>query len=85
MIGLETTMMGADNLGQFDELPRVSRANREQMKNEASFETFEAAVATGTGELEEYEDEFFGDSYDYQLVAVSDARAEGIMPIGFSE
>jgi hypothetical protein len=85
MIGLETTMMGNDDLGHFDKLKKISPDHREKLKNQASFKTFEAAADTGTNRLDDdakhFDDE---DDLDYQLIDLSEAREEGIMPLGYS-
>lgn len=82
-IGVETTMMGNDDLGEFDELTNISRKKRELLRNQKSFATFEAAVGTGTQALEEAWEKFDGDDFDYTLVDVAEARRQGILPIGY--
>lgn len=85
MIGLETTMMGNDNLGDFDDLKKISRKHREGLKNQASFKTFEAAVNTGTERLDHdakrFDDE---DEIEYQLIDLAEARSQGIEPLGYT-
>jgi hypothetical protein len=84
MIGIETTMMGQDNLKEFDELGDVSKKRREKLKNQASFKTFEAAVDGATQDLDENMKKFEDpDETDYQLVNIAEARSEGIMPLGY--
>ncbi|MGH8048368.1 MAG: hypothetical protein ACREKL_14085 [Chthoniobacterales bacterium] len=83
MVGIETTMMGQDNLGEFDGLADMSKKQREKLKNQASFKTFEAAVDTATQDLDDHAEDFEDeDNADYQLVNISEARAEGIKPLG---
>jgi hypothetical protein len=86
MVGIETTMMGNDDLGHFDKLRKISAGEREKLKNQASFKTFEAAVDTGTAALDEdakhFDDE---DDSDYQLIDLAEARSEGIMPLGYEK
>jgi hypothetical protein len=84
MIGVETTMMGDDNLASFNALKKIPASKREELKNQTSFSTFEAAVDIGTKNLEDHADDFKGDDSDYQLVDIAAARSEGIMPIGYS-
>lgn len=84
MIGIETTMMGADDLDEFDSLKDISKKNREKLKNQKSYKTFEAAVDTATQDLEDHADDFDDEeNLDYQLVDISEARREGIMPLGY--
>lgn len=84
MIGLETTMMGNDDLGHFDKLGKISPDHRDKLKNQASFKTFEAAADVGTNRLDDdakhFDDE---DDLDYQLIDLAEARDEGIMPLGY--
>jgi hypothetical protein len=85
MIGLETTMMGNDDLGHFDKLKKISDDRRETLKNQASFKTFEAAVDVGTQALEDDAKHFDDENdLDYQLIDLAEARSEGIMPIGYT-
>jgi hypothetical protein len=85
MIGIETTMMGSDNLGEFDELSDISKKKREKLKNQASFKTFQAAVDVATKDLEDHADDFDDeDNTDYQLVDIAEARSDGIMPLAFT-
>ncbi len=85
MIGIETTMMGNDDLGHFDKLKKISDERRNELKNQASFKTFEAAVDVGTQALEDdakhFEDE---EDLDYQLIDLAAAREDYIMPIGYT-
>jgi hypothetical protein len=85
MIGLETTMMGNDDLGHFDKLEEISDDRRETLKNQRSFKTFEAAVDVGTQALDEDAKHFDDENdIDYQLIDLAEARSEGIMPIGYT-
>jgi hypothetical protein len=86
MIGIETTMMGQDSLKDFDELGDVSKKQREKLKNQASFKTFEAAVDAATQDLDDNQKKFDDeDETDYQLIDIAEARSEGIMPLGYTE
>ncbi len=84
-VGVETTMMGEDDLAKFDEPAGLSKKKRETLKNQASFRIFEEAVDEGTRELEKHQKKFEGDDTDYLLIDVAEARREGIMPIGYSQ
>jgi len=84
MVGIETTMMGNDDLGHFDKLKKISGGEREKLKNQTSFKTFEAAVDTGTQALEDDAEHFDDeDDSDYQLIDLAEARSQGIMPLGY--
>jgi hypothetical protein len=86
MVGIETTLMGEDDLGKFDALSDISKKRREKLKNEASFKTFQAAVDEATQELDDHMDDFDNDDDpDYQIVDIAEARSEGIMPIGYGQ
>lgn len=83
MIGLETTLMGETDLGKFDRRSKAS-PKREQMKNQASWRAFEAAVDAGTEELQKNKQRFGSEEADdaeYQIISVSEARQAGILPL----
>jgi hypothetical protein len=84
MVGIETTMMGAGDLEDV-EVGAFSEETREKFREVDSFNTFEAALLTGTADLEEHEEDFEDEeNLDYQLVDISAARSEGIMPLAYS-
>lgn len=81
IVGLETTMLGQDNLkpvAALDKLPAKVR----QKEFEKSFQTFANAIETGTEALEKHADAFEnGEDPDTQMISVAEARELGIMPI----
>jgi hypothetical protein len=53
-----------------------------QKEFQASFDTFQTALGTGSGCLEEHADDMLsGDDPDTQLISIKEARDFGIMPI----
>jgi hypothetical protein len=81
LIGLETTMLGQDNLKPLKDLPKLP-AKLKQKELNASFKTFEAAIDAGLESLEEHSEAFdSGDDPDVQLISIEDARDLGIMPL----
>lgn len=83
LIGLETTMMGATDLEEVDakRLRSFLKFDPEEKKNEESWNTFEAAVDSGTSTLKENKKKFAGDDPDYQIIDLAAARSLGILPI----
>jgi hypothetical protein len=84
MIGIETTMLGDKNPSGQGYLNLISKSKRDALKADPSFQTFEAAVKSATGELDKHEKDF-GDADDpeYQIIDIAEARSQGIMPIAF--
>lgn len=81
LVGLETTMLGQDNLKPLKELPKLP-AKLKQKEHNASFKTFEAAIEAGNESLDEHSEAFdAGDDPDVQLISIEDARDLGIMPL----
>lgn len=81
IIGLETTMLGQDNLKPVKELPKLP-VKLKQKEFRSSLKTFESALEAGSETLEEHADEFeSGDAPDVQLISVAEARELGIMPL----
>ena len=81
LIGLETTMLGQDNLKPLKDLPKLP-AKLKQKELNASFKTFEAAIDAGLESLEEHMEAFdAGDDPNVQLISIEDARDLGIMPL----
>ena len=84
-VGLETTMMGQDNLKPIEELKKLPAKAREKLANKeqaASLQTFSNALEVGSGDLEENADNFAEDGDpNYVFVSIKDARELGIMPI----
>lgn len=81
IIGLETTMLGNNELKPVSEIPNLPQ--KVKMKEfQASYKTFSNAVQTGNASLEENMDAFLDeDEPDTQLISISEARELGIMPI----
>lgn len=83
--GLETTMMGQDDLKDFDKVKGIADDMRAEHKQDASWQTFEAAIDAGTDDLNKNARKFeAGKESDYQLISIAVARKIGIMPISFS-
>ena len=84
-VGLETTMMGADNLKPIEELKKLPAKAREKQaskEQQASLQTFSNALEVGSGDLEKNADNFAEDGDpNYVFVSIKDARELGIMPI----
>lgn len=80
-IGLETTMLGENELNPVKDIPNLSQ--KAKLKEfQASYKTFSNAVKTGNAALKEHAEEFESEEDpNIQLISVSDARELGIMPI----
>jgi len=80
-IGLETTMLGDDDLGPVSEIANLPQ--KVKIKEfQASYKTFSNAVKTGNAALKENAEAFeTEEDPEYQLISISDARELGIMPI----
>lgn len=94
MIGLETTMLGQDNLKSIDDLKNLqlkAGGKKVDMKNfdslvakEAgvSMKTFLNAIETGNANLEEHAEAFEdGSDPNTQLISIAEWRSHGIMPL----
>ncbi len=84
VLGLETTMLGADNLKPLSELKKLPgkiKGKVAQKEGEASATTFGNALEVASDVLSEHSDEFNEDGSDYSIIPISDAREFGIMPI----
>jgi hypothetical protein len=94
IIGLETTMLGQDNLKSIDELNSIkTKTGDEKMDAKkfkslvtqeagASMKTFLNAIDTGNASLQEHA-EAFAEATDpnIQLISISEWRGHGIMPL----
>lgn len=81
--GLETTMLG-DLTAKPDGKGRLIPATlNAQFRGRASWQSFAAALESGTADLKENQDKFDGDDPDYQIVSISVARALGILPLAY--
>lgn len=82
LFGLETTMLGSDNLKPIVELPKLP----EKLKKKefaASHATFVSALETGKNQISEHLEAFKSDlDPNKQLISISEARTMGVMPLG---
>lgn len=81
LVGLETTMLGNNNLKAVKDLPDMPEELK-QKEFKASYETFISAISTGNEAIEENSEAFESEEDpDIQLISISDAREIGITPI----
>ncbi len=88
VLGLETTMLGADNLkplAELKKLPGKIQGKVAQKEGEASATTFGNALEVASDVLSEHSEEFDEEGSDYSIIPISDARELGIMPIASGE
>ncbi|MCE9518124.1 MAG: hypothetical protein K8R87_00925 [Verrucomicrobia bacterium] len=88
VIGLETTMMGSNDLKPLSELKKIPAKQRDQLakkESQASSGTFGNALEVASTVFSEHGDDFAEEGSDYQVIPIADAREFGIMPIGFSK
>jgi hypothetical protein len=84
--GLETTMMGVDSLKDYDHAKGISKKKAEKLKNDASWDTFSAAIEVGTQDLIDNAENFESDDQpEYMIIPVQPAREMGVMPIAYLE
>ena len=82
MYGLETTMLGSDNLKPVLDLPKLPSKLR-QKEFAASHATFISALEAGKNQITEHSEAFdSNDDPDTQLISISAAREMGVMPLG---
>ena len=82
IFGLETTMLGSDNLKPVIELPKLP-SKLKQKEFAASHATFVSALEVGKSQITEHSEAFkSNDDPDTQLISISAARAMGVMPLG---
>ncbi len=82
LFGLETTMLGSDNLKPVVELPKLP-SKLKQKEFAASHATFVSALEAGKNQITEHAEAFKSDDDpDRQLISISEARAMGVMPLG---
>lgn len=80
-VGLETTMLGNDNLKPVDKLPDMP-AKAKEKEFQQSLQTFSNAMETGIASLEKHAEAFdSGEDPNIQMISVAEARELGIMPI----
>jgi hypothetical protein len=81
MIGLETTMLGNDNLKKTGDLSKLSEKAKAK-EFAASAKTFLNAMETGMASLQKHEEAFgSGEDPAIQLISISESREMGIRPI----
>lgn len=81
LLGLETTLLGQDNLQPVTKLASMPAKMLKKEFN-ASFATFSNAIDVGNATLEENAEEIdSGESPETQIISISEARELGIMPI----
>ena len=88
VIGLETTMLGANDLKPLSELkklPSKTRGKMAQKEGEASVATFANALEVASSVFSEHGAEFGEEGSDYRIISIADARDFGIMPIASSK
>lgn len=94
LIGLETTLLGSDDLKSVQELKKLAdkaedgKIDLRKFKamvaeeGEASMKTFLNAMETGIASLDEHAEAFdSGEDPDTQIISIRDAREFGIMPL----
>jgi hypothetical protein len=82
LFGLETTMLGSDNLKPVAELPKLP-SKLKQKEFAASHASFVSALEAGKNQITEHAEAFkSNDDPDRQLISISEARAMGVMPLG---
>ena len=82
LFGLETTMLGSDNLKPVVELPKLP-SKLKQKEFAASHATFVAALESGKNTIAENEEGFkSNDDPDTQFISITKARKMGVMPLG---
>jgi hypothetical protein len=85
MLGLETTMLGNDDLEPVEDLPNLPEKKLIE-GFEASYLTFSNAIEAGNAELEEHAEAFdSGSDPAIQLISIEEAREQGIAPIAFEK
>jgi hypothetical protein len=84
-IGIETTLMGEQNLAKIDRKKFPSFEKLDENMQEAAWNSFEGAVSVGTDRLEQDAEMFESDDMNYQIIDVAEARRIGILPISFRE
>jgi hypothetical protein len=81
LVGLETTMLGNDNLKPMKDLPKMPEKMLEK-EFKASFDTFQTALGVGIESIAEHADVMVSnEDPDTQLISIEAAREFGVMPI----
>lgn len=84
MIGLETTLLGSNNLKPLADLKKLPAKTKKKLaaaEGKASAETFFNAIGTAAEVFDEHGEEFDLVESPYQIIPIADARDFGIMPI----
>lgn len=81
--GLETTMIGDLTAKPDGKARLIPAALNTQFRNRASWQSFAAAIESGSADLLKEKDKFEGDDPDYQIVSVTAARQLGILPLAY--
>jgi hypothetical protein len=81
IIGLETTMLGQNDLKPVKDLPKLP-TNLKKKEFAASLKTFGRALQAGIEQMEEHAEALdSGEDPDIQMISIEDARELGIMPL----
>lgn len=84
MAGLETTMMGQAKKETFERTKNLrSLLDNSKTFDQASWESFEAALAVGSKNLEEHAQKMLDGEFRYLQVTIKDAREQGIKAIPY--
>jgi hypothetical protein len=84
VLGLETTMMGSNDLKPLAELKKLPAKQRDQLakkEGQASAGTFGSALEVASTVFTEHGADFDADDSDYRIIPIDEAREFGIMPI----
>jgi hypothetical protein len=83
LFGLETTMIGAQNVQAAGVPPEFAQVIDRKFHKEASWGSFNEAMAKGTDDLAKNVDNFGKEGQiAYQFIVISDVRKLGVLPIG---
>lgn len=84
IVALETTLIGTGSPDRFPKIKGLANLLDEKWLQEDSYAVFSAAIAMGTADLTKNAAKFKSeDEADYLLMSVTEARKQGILPIGF--
>jgi hypothetical protein len=84
MVGFETTLLGKAKKAEFDRTKQLRKLIDDvKTFDEASFESFEAALAVGTKNLEEHTAKMVAGEFRYMQVLIKEARDQGIRAIPY--
>jgi len=88
LMGLETTDIGAPEIGDNNsEMPEALANLEEQIndrvQNSKAWKSFVQAVLDGEDDLDKNDEKFDAGDPDWQIIDVAEAREKGIMPVPF--